>query len=61
MTHSPASDQRVEIERLRGALQLIADETICPEAFPTLDGDDLAYASALLIARAALEGGSYGK
>lgn len=49
-----------EISRLRDALQMIADETICPEAFPDWDTYSEAqqsHISALLIAEAALEGG----
>lgn len=46
-----------EVDRLREALRLIADQTICPEAFPNedIDGDRLAAKTALLIALAALD------
>jgi hypothetical protein len=49
-----------EINRLRGALQMIADETLVPDAFPdTWDSyseEQQVHISALLIAGGALEG-----
>lgn len=49
-----------EIERLRQALQMIADETLCPDLWREEDRKDwsedhLAHMTALVIARAALE------
>jgi hypothetical protein len=49
-----------EIKRLRAALQMIADETIVPDAFPgtwdTYTEAQQSHISALLIAQGALEG-----
>lgn len=49
-----------ENERLREALQLIVDQTVCPELFPDVDdpqSNEMAYKTALVIATAALEPG----
>jgi hypothetical protein len=51
-----------EVSRLRDALQMISDETIVPDAFQgtwhAMTEAEQSHVSALLIARAALEGGS---
>jgi hypothetical protein len=49
-----------EIERLRSALQMIADETLCPDLWRPQgrrhwSDSELAHRTALVIARAALE------
>jgi len=44
-----------ENERLRFALQLIANGSLTPDAFPGCTGFELAAKSSMLIARAALE------
>lgn len=50
-----------ELERLWGALHMIAEETICPELWPAetrkhWSENDLAHQTALVIAIAAMEG-----
>lgn len=60
---NPAAAKEIaEILRLRAGIQMIVDGTVCPDVFPEWDAYDEAqqlHLSAVLIARATLEGGEY--
>lgn len=65
MTESDVDAKQAEIDRLRAGLQMIADHTIVPAAFPDiwddLDDAQQSHISAVLIAECTLEGGDYPK
>jgi hypothetical protein len=59
LSHLDRADLMREVERLRAALQVIAEGTLCPELFPDLDVEkdewELAAKTAEVSAIAALE------
>jgi hypothetical protein len=57
-THNDLTIVLAEVDRLSHALQFIADQTLCPDAFPEAHGDTLQAKSATLIAMGALRGGA---